>query len=255
MSVMRRFMAVLARWRRDSAGNIAVLAALGLIPLLTLTGAAVDFGMSLYARQRLDAAVQSAAAAAIAQARALRAARAEVSDLELETRGRSRADLVFNAQKPSVRNVRTQFSMTRTPASNTYLVNIEYEAAIGTVFLRLAGMSELNLRGSASASWIARDAVFEERFEDYDKDVLASGAKMLSGIAGWATNGLARAPSGGCSVLCRQAHLAHRRRQTMCAWLWSWIQARSILLCRADFQLNRVCIIFAIGTATAVQTA
>jgi hypothetical protein len=116
-------------------------------------------------------------------------------------------------------------------------------------------MSELNLRGSASASWIARDAVFEERFEDYDKDVLASGAKMLSGIAGWATNGLARAPSGGCSVLCRQAHLAHRRRQTMCAWLWSWIQARSILLCRADFQLNRVCIIFAIGTAMAVQTA
>lgn len=196
MSVMRRFMAVLARWRRDSAGNIAVLAALGLIPLLTLTGAAVDFGMSLYARQRLDAAVQSAAAAAIAQARALRAARAEVSDLELETRGRSRADLVFNAQKPSVRNVRTQFSMTRTPASNTYLVNIEYEAAIGTVFLRLAGMSELNLRGSASASWIARDAIFEERFEDYEKDVLASGAKMLSGMAGWATNGLARAPSG-----------------------------------------------------------
>ena len=64
MSVMRRFMAVLARWRRDSAGNIAVLAALGLIALLTLTGAAVDFGMSLYARQRLDAAVQSAAAAA-----------------------------------------------------------------------------------------------------------------------------------------------------------------------------------------------
>jgi hypothetical protein len=196
MSVMRRFRAVLALWYRDSAGNIAVLSALALIPLLTLTGAAVDFGMSLYARQRLDAAVQSAAAAAIAQARALRAARAEVGDLELETRGRSRADLVFNAQKPSVRNVRTQFSMTRESTSNTYLVNIEYEAAIGTVFLRLAGMSELNLRGSASASWVARDAVFEERFNDYESDVLASGTKTLSGMAGWATNGFARAPSG-----------------------------------------------------------
>jgi hypothetical protein len=197
MSVMWHFLSLLALWRRDSAGNVAVFSALALIPLLTLTGAAVDFGMSLYARQRLDAAVQSAAAAAIAQARALRAARAEVSDFEFETRGRSRADLVFNAQKPSVRNVRTQFSMTRSPATNTYLVNIEYEAAIGTVFLRLAGISELNLRGSASASWIARDAIFEERFETYENDVLASGAKTLAGMAGWATNGLARAPSGG----------------------------------------------------------
>ena len=186
MSLSRVFQSM--REMREQLGNLPLVAAAVLIPVALVTGTALDYGMSFQVQQKLDQAAQSAAAAAVAQSRALRAIHPDVQPEEMMERGRGRADMVFNAQKPNVRNVKTNFRLERGSEPNTYIATFDYDAAQPTIFLRLLGLSDLSLHGTARATWVARDALIDDDFQEYESEVRASGTKTLAPMNGWLSN-------------------------------------------------------------------
>ncbi|MDB5543359.1 MAG: hypothetical protein JWO64_508 [Hyphomicrobiales bacterium] len=167
------------------SGRGILFAALSLIPLAALTGAALDCGRCFLMTQRLDAVAQSALASALAQGRELRDGRYNVTVEDMELKGRSRADLVFNAQKPNLRDLRTTYTLKRTGAVNVFDARVAFVASVNTVFLRFAGLAELEIEGAARTTWVARDALIDERFEEQQADVLAAERKTLSPPSGW----------------------------------------------------------------------
>ncbi len=187
------------REMREHLGTLPLVAAAVLIPIALVTGTALDYGMSFQVQQKLDQAAQSAAAAAVAQSRALRAIQPNVQPEEMMERGRGRADMVFNAQKPNVRNVKTSFRLERDLEPNTYIATFDYDAAQPTIFLRLLGIRDLNLHGNARATWVARDALIDEDFQEFETDVRASGLKTYAPMNGWLSN--ARLRSAGSAII------------------------------------------------------
>mgnify|MGYP006273835277 CR=1 FL=1 len=152
---LKTLVEALRDFRERPSGSALMVAAAILVPIMLLTGAALDYGMAWQARQKLDAAAQSAAAAAVAQSRALRAILPDAPIEDMMEKGRGRADMVFNAQKPNVQNVRTNFRLERTSERSTYLASMEYDAQVPSVFLRLIGIRDLNLQGRATALWLS----------------------------------------------------------------------------------------------------
>ena len=69
----------LRRFQRDESGNFAMLFGLSIVPLLGLTGAAVDYSRASKARAELSAAIDSAALMAARDA-------SKLTDAELTTR-------------------------------------------------------------------------------------------------------------------------------------------------------------------------
>lgn len=173
---------------RDRVGTGPLIAAAVLVPVAVLSGVALDFGMSMQVQKKLDAAAQSAAAAAVAQSRALRAIHPEVQPEEMMERGRGRADMVFNAQKPNVRNVTTRFRLVRGSEPNTFVATFDYDAAQPTIFLRLVGIRDLELHGLATATWVARDALIDDDFKDFEKDLEGAASKAIPPVNGWVSN-------------------------------------------------------------------
>lgn len=181
------------REMRAHLGNLPLMAAAVLVPLALVTGTALDYGMSYQVRQKLDQAAQSAAAAAVAQSRALRAIQPNVQPEDMMERGRGRADMVFNAQKPNVRNVKTNFRLERGTEPNTYIATFDYDAAQPTIFLRLLGIRDLTLQGNARATWVARDALIDDNFSEFESEVRALGKKAYVPVNGWLSNARLRA--------------------------------------------------------------
>jgi hypothetical protein len=170
----------------EPRGSRAILfAALALIPLAAGTGAAIDFGMCFIMHQKLDAVAQSALASALAQSRELRDGRYNVSLEDMELKGRGRADLVFNAQKPNLRDIRTTYTLKRTGVTNVFDARISYVASVNTVFLRFAGLPEMEIEGAATTTWVARDALVEDKFEEQLADILTTDRKVLPPPSGW----------------------------------------------------------------------
>ena len=174
-------------WRAQ-VGNLPLIAAAILIPVALVSGTALDYGMSIQVRQKLDQAAQSAAAAAVAQSRALRAIHPDVQPEEMMERGRGRADMVFNAQKPNVRNVKTNFRLERGHEPNIYIASFEYDAAQPTIFLRLLGIRDLALHGFSRATWVARDALIDDDFGEYENEVKSAGVKTFAPMKDWVSN-------------------------------------------------------------------
>ncbi len=174
---------------RDERANFTVITGFAVLPLIVVMGSAIDLGVAIQTRQRLDSAAQSAAAAAVAQTRALKAGRADISDDEVTSKGRDRAERVFNSQKPATTNGKMKFDLSRNSSRNTYSANVDYDGAVGTVFMRLVGFSELRVRGKGSATWSSKGSIIEDTFQTSLEDLKAAGGvKQYPGLNGWVVN-------------------------------------------------------------------
>ncbi len=181
----------------NPAGRRLLLIALALIPFAACAGVGMDFGMSFMMRQRLDAVAQSALASALAQSRALRDGHSNVSVEEMELKGRGRSDLVFNAQKPNLRDIRTTFTLTRQATSNVFDAKVTYVASINTTFLRFVGVRDLDVAGEAVTTWVARDALIDEDFDEQQVELAGLARKLLPAQAGWQSDDRTRGGQGG----------------------------------------------------------
>ncbi len=103
MTSTSRFAAATARFIRARDGGIAILFGLSLIPIIGLVGLAVDYGVAITNRTRLDRAADAAALAAVVTAKAYVAAHSGesgVMDAALAA-GQKQATNTFNVNAGS----------------------------------------------------------------------------------------------------------------------------------------------------------
>lgn len=141
-----RFVGFTAIWlrtfRRDQRGNIAVLFAVTLLPLVCAVGAAVDFTLASAAKVKLDAAADAAVLAAVNRSALLMSS----------TTAQTVASNMFDAQSDIawVTSKGATVNVNDTTAGRTATVN--YSAQMQTQLMGLAGFNTMTLAGSATAA-------------------------------------------------------------------------------------------------------
>ncbi len=156
MTSTSRFAAATARFIRARDGGIAILFGLSLIPIIGLVGLAVDYGVAITNRTRLDRAADAAALAAVVTAKAYVAAHSGesgVMDAALAA-GQNRPSTPSTSMPGSCPRQRAAQTPQVTSSSNglTVTANISYTATINNSFSKLFLVSTTTISNSATAS-------------------------------------------------------------------------------------------------------
>ncbi len=126
---------VLARFAADNRGNVAMLFAFCVIPVIMVTGAAMDFSRALAEKERLQSVVDSTALALAKEPKS-----ASLATLQ------AKAESYFRGSFQSAA-LATSPVITVTKGAST--VRVEAAAAIPTVMMSIAGVDSMNLHASS----------------------------------------------------------------------------------------------------------
>jgi len=137
------------RLHRDRRGNVAMMAGLLAVPLLGLTGLAIDFGTATAVKAQLDLAAD--AAALLATTNASNAYLAGASDPI--TPAIAAATQSFTAQSSSLAGGSISAPAVSVHQSGTlFSSEISYQGAVPTTFGRLFGVSTIAVNGKSASS-------------------------------------------------------------------------------------------------------
>ncbi len=144
-SLSRRFRTAAARLTREEDGNVAIIFALALLPILGFVGAAVDYSRASYARTAMQSALDSAVLMA-----AKDVASSGGSQDEIVQKVRGFFNAIYN--HPEVANIEVTSEYTpNAPDGSTLKIN--GTATIGTTFLKVAGRTSLPFSSTSTATW------------------------------------------------------------------------------------------------------
>jgi Flp pilus assembly protein TadG len=132
---VRRF---IARFKKSSSGNVALIFGLTLFPLSVLIGGSIDYQRATVAKSRLQAAVDEAALTAAKNASTTQAARQQLAQSAVL------ANLGAYASAISPTVTETE------PATGTYQVSAS--ASVQTSVMRIAGFSSVSINATAKAA-------------------------------------------------------------------------------------------------------
>jgi Flp pilus assembly protein TadG/uncharacterized membrane protein len=147
---------LIARFRRDQRGNVAIMVAVCAIPLLVLVGWVVDYSMATTVKTKLQASVDAAALAAVsvnspvvatAKQMALNGTNGPVSG------GDTYMERIVSANAPSTLNATVTGTPTVTKSNYTVTATLSYSAQVPTTFLKLIGQSSFTVTASSTASY------------------------------------------------------------------------------------------------------
>jgi Flp pilus assembly protein TadG len=143
ISMVRRLLDTAGKFQRDDRGNIAVIFAVALVPLLGFVGAAVDYSRAVAARTKMQAALDATALMAAKDAPTLSAS-------ALTARATGYFNALFTAPVGN-----PQFTFAYTPASGGVAANVAVSASgtVQTDFLRMVGHPSLAIGASSTATW------------------------------------------------------------------------------------------------------
>jgi Flp pilus assembly protein TadG len=132
-----------ATFRRAKGGNVAVLFAFALLPLLMAVGAAIDYTRANNARTAMQAALDSTALMLSKDVTGLSAS--EVSAM---------AQKYFNAlyNHPEAKNVTITAAFTYSPSAG-YKIVVDGSASMDTEFLQVANVPEIGFGSSSTVAW------------------------------------------------------------------------------------------------------
>ena len=144
--MMRR---LLRRLRRDRRGNVAIVTALLMIPLIGMAGLAIDIGSAMSARASLDAAADTAALLATTVAsNAYLAGTANPTGV-----AQTAASQRFNAQAGTIGSVTVgTVNVAVTQSGTQFTSNVTYTALYQTALGPVVGVSSIPLGGVSAAS-------------------------------------------------------------------------------------------------------
>lgn len=133
-----------SRFAHDRRGNIAVIFAFSLMPMLGLVGAAVDYSRATNARTAMQAALDTTALMISKDAAGMTAA--QVS---------SKAQSYFTALYTHSEVVNVSVTAVYTPPSSSAAANIAMTGSgrVNTNFMRLAGFPTIDFKTASTATW------------------------------------------------------------------------------------------------------
>jgi Flp pilus assembly protein TadG len=137
---MGHLFSLIGRFRKDRRGNIAVLFAIALLPILTAIGCAVDYSLATRMRAKLQAAADAASVASISQKSPGYLAAAAMAGNGSVSAGVTDANNVFNGNM-STGTGYTNLSLTSTvtKTGNKLASNVQFSANVPVVFMKVIG--------------------------------------------------------------------------------------------------------------------
>jgi Flp pilus assembly protein TadG len=132
-----------SRFFADQRGGVAPMFALGIIPIIGLVGAAIDYSRANSARTAMLASLD--ATALILSRDAATMLPADIS---------AKATSLFNAQfnRPEVTNVQVT-AVKSNPQQGSFTLDVTASGTVPTTFTRILGQDNLNIGSSAQVKW------------------------------------------------------------------------------------------------------
>lgn len=143
----------IGRFRREKSGNIAVIFALALLPVLAAIGTAVDYSLATRMRAKLQSAADAASVASISQKSPGFTAAAAMTGDGSVTAAITDANNVFDGNMSGVTGY-TNLSRTSTVTKTGIRLtsNVQFTADVPVVFMKVMGHSKMTVTGTSSAS-------------------------------------------------------------------------------------------------------
>ena len=132
-----------SRFLKDRAGGAAPIFALGILPIIGLVGAAIDYSRGNAARTAMLASLDATALMLSRDA-------ANMTPGEVSTKATS----FFNAQfnRPEVKDVQVTAQLSN-PQAGSFLLDVNASGNVPTTFTRLLGQEKLDIGSSAQVKW------------------------------------------------------------------------------------------------------
>ena len=150
---MRNLFSLIGRFRTDQRGNIAVIFAIALLPILTAVGCAVDYSLATRMRAKLQAAADAASVASISQKSPGYTAAAAMTGDGSVSAAVTDANNVFNGNMSAITgytNLSVTSSVTKTGIK--LASNVQFSANVPAVFMKVVGYASLTVTGSSKSS-------------------------------------------------------------------------------------------------------
>ena len=150
--VLAKSAKLISRFRRDQRGNIAVIFALSLVPLLSGIGCAVDYSRATQLRSKLQAAIDAASVGSVSKTSpAFIAAGTMTSDGSIAA-GVTDATKIFNGNMSGVSGYTlNSMSAVVTKTGGVVASTIQFSAQVPTMFLGVMGKSAMTVTGTSNS--------------------------------------------------------------------------------------------------------
>ena len=149
---MRTLLRQVSRLRRDRSGNVAVIFAIALVPIISAMGCAIDYSRAAQLRSKLQTAADAASVGSVAKnSPAFIAAGSMTADGSIPA-GVTDATKIFNGNIQSVTGF-TLNSVTPvvTKVGSTLNSTVTFSANVSTMFLGVMGKSAMTLTGTSTS--------------------------------------------------------------------------------------------------------
>src|SRR3954453_9451371 len=150
---MRALRHTIGRFATDRRGNIAVIFALALLPVMSAVGCTVDYSRAVQLRSKLQAAADAASVGSIAKTSPAFIAAGKMTADGAIASGVTDAGNIFTANMDGVTGY-TLNSVTPTVTKSGSTINstVAFSATISTMFLGVMGKSTLAVAGSSTST-------------------------------------------------------------------------------------------------------
>jgi Flp pilus assembly protein TadG len=145
-------------FRNAKTGNVTILFAMSLIPMIGLVGLGIDYGVALSDKAKLDSAADTAVLAAVATAKAYIAANSGSQSDPTLTNNAKAAGYDRGMRAFAVNAGALPFAATPTPTltvsrtGQTFSANVSYSTSSNNNFGRMFGQNKTNISGSTGAN-------------------------------------------------------------------------------------------------------
>lgn len=154
---LARLRTLLASFRANKRGNVAVISALACLPMMAAVGCVIDYSNASMIKTKLQAAADSAALATVSVNSPVVATAKAMTGSGTVSGGSTFANNFFNANLSSapadVGYANLTPTSTVTLNGSTMTAKVAFTAQIPTYFMGVMGYSDLNVSGSSTASY------------------------------------------------------------------------------------------------------
>lgn len=164
--------------RRAEAGNVGLMFALAIVPVMGMIGAAVDYSRANSVKADMQAALDATALAM-----------AKNSSLPTMTQGQlnSNATTIFTAlfNRPYAKNIAVTSTFTANPGALT----VAGSATVSTVIMGIVGINQLNVASSATVTFAPPKTLsLNVVFDSSGSMIVGATAADMTTITNWVTN-------------------------------------------------------------------
>lgn len=152
LPVIRHLGQQLARFAAAEQGNIAVIFAIALVPVLTFVGAAIDYSRASRARSSMQVALDSTA---LMLSRDLTAGTITPSEINQKAADYFKGLFTDSGAADTAAKTRVQLTTTYTAATTSAAANILLQGSsyIDSMFMQIAGYPTLGFNTTSTATW------------------------------------------------------------------------------------------------------